>query len=94
MFTIDLPPDVQQFLQDQVADGCYRSQEELVIEALRLFRDGSRRFEEFRAQLRARVARLKRGEGIELEDDAALERFFDEIEAEVSAEPGGGQLPA
>ena len=89
MMTIDLPPDVQQFLHDEVAGGSYRSKEELVIEAVRLLRDGSRRFQEFREELRARVARLKRGEGIELEDDQALEKFFDEIEAEVAAESAG-----
>ena len=92
--TIDLPPDVQQFLHDEVAGGSYRSKEELVIEAVRLLRDGSRRFQEFRAELRARVARLKRGEGIELEDEQALEKFFDEIEAEAAAEPAGEQAPA
>jgi len=85
--TLDLPPDVQQFLQDEVAGGSYRSKEEVVIEAVRLLRDGSRRFQEFREEVRARVARLKRGEGIELEDEQALEKFFDEIEAEVAAEP-------
>jgi Arc/MetJ-type ribon-helix-helix transcriptional regulator len=87
--TFDLPPDVQQFLRDEVAGGRYSSKEEVVIEAVRLPRDGSRPFQESREEVRARVARLKRGEGIELEDDQALEKFFDEIEAEVAAEPPG-----
>jgi putative addiction module CopG family antidote len=92
--TIDLPPDVQQFLDDEVASGTYRNKEELVTEAVRLLRDGSRRFQEFRDELPARVARLKRGEGIELEDDRALEEFFDEIEAEAAAEPAKDNAPA
>jgi putative addiction module CopG family antidote len=83
MSTLDLPPDVQQFLHDQVAGGSYRSEEELVTEAVRLLRDGNRSFQEFRDELQARVARLRRGEGIELADDEALEEFFDEIEGEV-----------
>jgi Arc/MetJ-type ribon-helix-helix transcriptional regulator len=80
MLTLDLPPDVQQFLQDEVAN------DELVAEAVRLLRDGNRQFHAFREQLQARVAGLQRGEGIELEDDEALERFFDQVESEVAAE--------
>jgi putative addiction module CopG family antidote len=86
MLTLDLPPDVQQFLRDEVSSGSYGSNEELVAEAVRLLRDGHRQFQAFREQLQARVARLQRGEGIELEDDEALERFFDQIESEVAAE--------
>lgn len=86
MLTVDLPPDVQQFVHDEVARGSYRTPEELVIEAVRLLRDGSRRLEQFREQLQARVARLRQGQGIELEDDGALEKFFDAIEAELAEE--------
>lgn len=37
----------------------------------------------FRAELQSRIARLDRGEGIVLEGDESLDRFFDELEAEV-----------
>ena len=84
--TFDLPPDVQQFLDAEVAGGTYRSREDVVTEAVRMLRDSNRRFQEFREEIRARVARLRRGEGIEIEDDEALERFFDEVEAEAAAE--------
>lgn len=33
------------------------------------------------ANLKTRLARLERGEGIELEDDGALRSFFDDIQA-------------
>ena len=86
MVTLDLPADVQQFLRDEVANGKYRSSEELVAEAVRSLRDGNRQFQLFQEELRNRVSGLKRGAGIEIEDDEALERFFDEIENEVAGE--------
>ena len=84
MVMLDLPPDVQQFLRDEVAKGKYRSGDELVVQAVRLLRDGSRQFQLFREELRNRVSGLKRGSGIEIEDDDALERYFDEIENEAA----------
>ena len=35
----------------------------------------------FKAELQARIDRLDRGEGIVLEDEAALRRFFDDVQA-------------
>jgi hypothetical protein len=47
--------------------------------------DDNEQFEQFRDELPGRLERLKRGEGIGLEDDSALEEVFDEIEAETAA---------
>jgi putative addiction module CopG family antidote len=83
-----LPPDIQQFVDQQLAAGRYASQQDLVVSALRFFRDSHARLEEIRTELRGRLARLSGQGAIELEDDEALGRFLDEIEAEVQADLG------
>lgn len=74
------PPDVQQLVQEQLATGRYGTEDEVILEALELLRDRDSHFREFQAQLRARLDRLDRGEGIELEDEAALRQFFDGVQ--------------
>ncbi len=77
------PPDLQQFVQQELASGHYRSEDELLLEAVRFYRDNNIRLDQIRQELRARLQQLDEGQGIELADDAALETFFDEIESEV-----------
>ncbi len=54
---------------------------------------GDQEMRRFKAQLKVRLERLDRGEGIELEDDEALGRFLDGIEAEVEREIASRQVP-
>ena len=80
------PPDLQQFVQEEVASGHYRSEDELVLEAVRYYRESNVRLQRLREEIRTSLEQLDRGEGIELADDAALEAFFDQIGAEVESE--------
>ncbi len=57
-----------------------------MIEAVRRMRDGVLHYQVLQKEVQAATARLERGEGIVLEGDDALGRFFDEIEAEVEQE--------
>ena len=84
--TEPLPPDIQQFVDQQLAAGRYASQQELVVSALRFLRDTDVSLEEIRKELHGRLARLSEQGAIELEDDEALGRFLDEIETEVQAD--------
>ena len=77
------PPDVQQFVRQELASGNYKSEEDLVLEAVRFLRESNLRLRHLREGLHTRLERLDRGEGIELESDEALGTFFDQIEAEV-----------
>jgi len=74
------PPDVQQLVQEQLATGRYGTEDELILEALELLRERDTHLREFQDELRSRLDRLDRGEGIELEDEAALRRFFDAVQ--------------
>jgi len=53
----------------------------MLLEAVRLLRRRDTDLDQFKQNLKTRLARLERGEGIELEDDQALRPFFDDIQA-------------
>ncbi len=80
------PPDIQQFVRQELASGNYRSEEELVVEAVRFFRDNNLRLKRLRQGLKTRLERLGHGDGVELESDEALGAFFDRIDDEVDRE--------
>ena len=85
------PPDIQQFVRQELASGNYQSEEELVAAAVRFLRDNNARLKRLREGLKTRLGRLDRNEGVELEDDEALGAFFDRIEAEVNEELAAGR---
>jgi len=80
------PHEIQQFVRQELASGHYQSEEELVVEAVRLLRDSNLRLQELREGLKTRLHDLDGGNAIELEGDEALGSFLDEIENEVKAE--------
>jgi putative addiction module CopG family antidote len=75
------PPELQQLVRQELATGVYSSEDELLLEAVRLLHQREEDLQAFRAQLQERLDRLDRGKGIELEDEAALRTFFDDVEA-------------
>jgi Arc/MetJ-type ribon-helix-helix transcriptional regulator len=81
-----LPHDLQQFVSQQIAVGAYRDEGELVVDAVSRLREAKQRYQQLRREIRVAEAELDRGEGIVLEGDEALERFFDEIAAEAEQE--------
>jgi antitoxin ParD1/3/4 len=72
-----LPPDLETFVQQEVASGNYPSPEEVISEGLRLLRE--RKVYELRREIDAGLAQIERGEGIELKDDEVLREFFEDI---------------
>ena len=72
-----LPPELQHFVERELASGRYRSPDEVICEGLRLLRE--RRRYELRREIDAGLQQLERGEGIELEDEQALAAFFEDI---------------
>ena len=75
-----LPPDVQQFVSEQLASGRYRSADEVVVDGLRALQDLKRLQEEFRHEVQLGVEQLDRGEGRSIERDQ-LRAFFDQLQA-------------
>jgi putative addiction module CopG family antidote len=87
MLDSSFPPDLAQFVQQELASGKYQSEQELLHAAVRAMRDQEANLQRFRAGLRQRLDEIERGEVIELVGDDALRDFFAEIETEVNAEP-------
>jgi antitoxin ParD1/3/4 len=72
-----LPPDLETFVQHEVASGNYPSPEEVISDGLRLLRE--RKLFELRQDVDAGLSQIERGEGIELKDDEALCEFFEDV---------------
>ena len=77
--TVEIPPDLQQFVHQAIDAGNYKSEAEVVGQALRLLQERQRRIEELRREIQPALDRLDRGEGIEIKDEEELRLFFEDI---------------
>ena len=91
--TETFPPDLQQFVRQQLASGHYQSEDEFLSQTVRFYRDSGIRLDQLREDINDQLRRLDRGEGTKLADDAAMETFLAEIEVEVQREFPGGDQP-
>lgn len=78
--SITLTPDLEQFVQKEVATGRYSSPDEAVCAAVRLMRD--RKLEDLRAAIDLADAQVAAGKCTTLNDEEELRRFMEEIKAE------------
>lgn len=58
-----LPPDVQQFVQQAIANGEYATERELLTEAVRVLREVTERHQALRADIQLAIDAFDRGEG-------------------------------
>jgi putative addiction module CopG family antidote len=73
-----LPPEYEQFVQNETTSGRYGSAEEVVCVALRELQR-RQRLAELQQEVDAGMKQLDRGEGIKIENEAALQEFFTDI---------------
>jgi putative addiction module CopG family antidote len=85
MITISLPPDVEQFVLQAVAEGKYPNEQDVVTDAIRLLRDLRKRHQRLRGEIDEALASVDRGEGFEIDSDDSLAAFFDDLEREAQA---------
>jgi putative addiction module CopG family antidote len=83
MITVSLPPDVEQFVLQAVAEGKYPNEQDVVTDAIRLLRDLRKRHQRLRGEIDQALASVDRGEGIDIDSDESLTAFFDDLEREV-----------
>jgi Arc/MetJ-type ribon-helix-helix transcriptional regulator len=76
-----LSPELQQLVRQELAYGAYASEDELLLEAVRLLHQREEDLRKFKAQLQDRLGRLDRGDALEFADEAALQSFFDDVQA-------------
>jgi antitoxin ParD1/3/4 len=83
--TASLPPDLQQFVFDQLAKGRYQSATDVVCDAVRLLREREEKLESLRTEIDRGLNQLEAGDYIELNSEGELQAFFDDIESRSQA---------
>ncbi len=76
--SVEIPSELQQFVQSVIASGTFQSESEVIGEALRLLQERQRRLRSLREDIAPALERLDRGEAVELDDDS-LGEFFDDV---------------
>ena len=74
-----ISPELRQLIQQELAAGRYASEDELLLEAVRLLAERNRRREELQRQIQIGRDQLDRGEYIDY-DEVSLREFFDEVQ--------------
>lgn len=77
--TPSFPPDLQQFIQDQLAAGKYHSESEVMCDAVRLLRERELRLDALRKDIDQGLAQLDSGECVEIRSEIELKSFLDDI---------------
>jgi putative addiction module CopG family antidote len=90
--TVEIPSELQPFVDQVVRAGNYQSEADVVGEALRLLRARRQRIEDLRREVQPALDRLDRGEGIEL-DDQQLDAFFEDVQSRSRAQAAERELP-
>lgn len=73
-----LPPDLHDFVAAKLATGQFNSVDDVAIAALRRLRDAeAQNADELRSKLQQAQAQIARGECIVLQDDDAIDEYFD-----------------
>ena len=57
-----LPPELQQFAEQQIASGKYRDEQELIQDSVRLLRDREQQLDKLREDLCVGLEEIERGE--------------------------------
>ncbi len=77
--SISFSPELEELVRKELASGRYASEDQLLLEAVRLLAERDRRREGLREQLQVGRNQLNRGEYTEY-DESSLRLFFDELQ--------------
>jgi Arc/MetJ-type ribon-helix-helix transcriptional regulator len=78
--TFDLPPDVQQYVDDKVAAGDFVSRDALFLEAVRLYRELERRHESLKADVQSAIRQADQGASEPLDIEAIQRELLQELD--------------
>ena len=77
-----LPTDLEAFVQQEVADGKYRSTEEVICAGLRLLRDREQELDHIAEKLRPAIEEVRSGHpGVEFDVDDIVKRGMERLAA-------------
>lgn len=82
MTLASMPSEIVQFIEREIASGRYRSEDELVLDAVKVLRELKERHRGLCNDIQQGMRELDDGRGIELAGDAELRQFLNEIKAE------------
>ena len=68
------PPELEQFVQQELANGKYHNEDELLVAALTVYREMKQRHEELRRDVHQAIAEADRGEAKELDIEEVIAR--------------------
>ena len=73
-----ISPEVEELARRHVGGEAFPSTNDVLLAALRLF-DQYRKYEHLRSDVKSGFDEIERGDGVEIEHEAALRAFFDEV---------------
>ena len=79
--SISLPPDIEEYIQGEVASGRFESTDAVLYEAINTLKERERQRAELRKDLQAAVEQIENGDYIEY-DRESLRDFFEELKQE------------
>lgn len=68
--TVEIPPELEQYMQQELAKGEYESEGELILDAVRVLQELKTRHENLRQDVLAAIAQSDRGESEPLDIEA------------------------
>ncbi len=79
--TVEIPSEYQQFVANAIACGEFKTEGEVVAEALRILEERRQTTEYLRREMQVGLDELDRGEYVEF-DEVSLKEFFEQVKAE------------
>ena len=79
MIAPSFPPELERFVEEQIAVGNYQSERDLVVSAVRVLQNVQARQKAFYEDVRLGMEQLERGDVVEY-DEEGLNTFFKELE--------------
>jgi|AP95_1055475.scaffolds.fasta_scaffold354578_1 antitoxin ParD1/3/4 len=83
MVAIDLSPELEEFVDQEVASGRYRSRADVIADAVRYLRAQSEFEDELREKIQVGIDELERGEVIRIRSQEEHDALFEGIRQEV-----------
>lgn len=77
---VSFPPDLQQFVSDQISTGKYGSIAEVLCDAVRTLRDCELHLSRLRKDIGLGISQLESGDYIELTSNDGIEAFFSDLD--------------
>ncbi len=81
MMTVEIPLEYQQLVTNAIACGEFKTEGEVIAEALRILEERRQTTEYLRREMQVGLDELDRGEYVEF-DEVSLKEFFEQVKAE------------